>query len=430
MGLVDYSDSESDSGEPVATKPTAAAAPAPSSSATSKKPFQKVVDRSKPGRIVVNLPSTTGGGDQSSTTTNDEPPPKRARTARGGGAFSGFNSFLPPPKNVGKPPAAASGPSKSAPRPGVSLKTGAAPAFSRNSTNGEVDEGWNEGGDAAGMGLPEPKSSQQGPTIPEGQKPAEEVKLVGKPLMFRPLSVSRKPVKKNVAKTNATAKITTQHTPAAAAPAGGTGASQQDTGSGPPPKKKVKKSLFSISNDDDDDNDAARAPNTNGTYEPLFTTTATAAASSSSASDPTSHAAALAAYDASNGTTFPPTNSSSSSSFPDNNNNNLSSQTLDSLASTMNLSASARRELFGRNNQASQQRVVTFDTGREYAHNEALRASGEQTTYNPVRAIAAGGKNSLQTLVSSVRNNRDALEESFAKGKSNQRDAGARYGWR
>ena len=76
------------------------------------------------------------------------------------------------------------------------MKTGAAPGFSREPepdrehTEEQDDEPayLNEG---SGMSLPEPKTAQNGE-----HKAAEEVKLVGKPLMFRPLSVSRKPTKK------------------------------------------------------------------------------------------------------------------------------------------------------------------------------------------------------------------------------------------
>lgn len=203
MGLVDYSDSESET-EAVAKPVPATKQPTASGS---KKPFQKVVDRSKPGKIRVSLPGSSSGQDDSNAAAGgDEPPAKRARISKGG-AFSGFNSFLPPPKNIGKKPASSavastSGSSssgdkgKNAPRPGVHLKTGAAPGFSRNvdgDTGDDVD-GDEKLASNGGMKLPEP-------TIPAGQKPADEVKLVGKPLMFRPLSVSRKkPAKKAATK--------------------------------------------------------------------------------------------------------------------------------------------------------------------------------------------------------------------------------------
>ncbi|KAI1074722.1 mitotic checkpoint regulator, MAD2B-interacting-domain-containing protein [Whalleya microplaca] len=402
MGLVDYSDSESDS-EPVA-KP---AAPAPQA-AGGKKPFQKVVDRSKPGKILVNLPSSNR--DETKDTNSDEPPAKRARTAGGrGGAFSGFNSFLPPPKNVGKP-AAGKSTGKTAPRAGISLKTGAAPGFSR-----EVDGADEEGADTTsagkgGMDLPAPKSQQ--PSIPAEQKPAEEVKLVGKPLMFKPLSVSRKPTKKNIAKSTTVAKttITTTDVVTPATPATQANEASQPKEVAPPAKKKI--SLFSISDEPADD-EPSESPSSNGAYEPMFTDDA-----------PSSTAADFAAYDAQFATSSTP--ASAFAPPPE-------SQSLDAIASDMNLSAAARRELFGRSGapgpDAAQARVLSFDTDREYAHNEALRAAGDTQAFNPVRAIAPG-KHSLRQLVSQVHNQREALEDSFAKGKSNRSEAGARYGWR
>ncbi|KAK8082455.1 hypothetical protein PG996_001236 [Apiospora saccharicola] len=403
MALVDYSDSDSDS--ETVTKPTpppATTTVPPQTTTTAKQPVQKVVDRSNPRKIVVSLPGASKSDESKSTANNgDEPPVKRART--GGGAFSGFASFLPPPKNAGKAATIASSAAKTAPRrPGVNLKTGAAPGFSRSTDQ-------NDDGDGS-------TSQQQAqPTIPAGQKPADEVKLVGKPMMFKPLSVSRRPVKK---KNSATAKSATTTTAAKAGLPSETQSqaeSQLAPESAEPPKKKKKVSLFSIAQDETAD----VAPST-GAYEPMFTTPEEQAETDS--------AVAFAAYDAQNGgaSAYPSGSVAATSS---------SSASLDSLAAGMNLSKAARRELFGRagapdvSSAASSSRIIDFNTDKEYAHNEELRASGEQQTFNPVRAIAPG-KHSLRQLVTQVHNQRDALEESFAKGKSNQREAGSRYGWR
>lgn len=415
MGLVDYSDSESDT--ETATKP-APAPPAQSAPAASgKKPFQKVVDRAKPGKILVNLPQTSSRDESKTTEGGDEPPPKRARVAgRGGGAFSGFNALLPPPKNVGKP-AVASSSGKAAPRPGINLKTGAAPGFSRE-TNG-ADEG---GANDTATGGEEADSQAKQPSIPAEQKPAEEVKLVGKPLMFKPLSVSRKPGKKSTAKSTKPKTTTTESTTTAPTPQTSeeSQAKQDQKETGPPPKKQ-KISLFSIS-DEPNDERQDEVPSNNGVYEPMFNT------------EDASTADEFAAYDAQFATSIP-TSSSSSAPLPPAATSHTPSnaESLDAIASSMNLSAAARRELFGRSGDASalsSSRVVNFDTDREYAHNEMLRASGQlQPTYNPVRALAPG-KHNLRQLVSQVQNQRDALEESFAKGKSNRNEAGSRYGWR
>lgn len=105
-------------------------------------------------------------------------------------------------------------------------------------------------------------------------------------------------------------------------------------------------------------------------------------------------------------------------------------QSLEDVASDLNLSASARRQLLGRNGKSSGTaiNIVNFNTDMEYAANEELRAAGQQVQHNPVRAIAPG-KHSLKQLVSAASGQKEALEESFASGKRNKKEAGSRYGW-
>ncbi|KAK6067738.1 hypothetical protein SCUP234_11482 [Seiridium cupressi] len=390
MALVDYSDSESDS-EPVAQPTTKPAPTSTTTSTTAKKPIQKVVDRSNPRRIVVNLGATSEQEKTKPEANSDEPPAKRART--GGGVFGGFASLLPPPKNRVQQATQSNSSStgKVPPRVGINLKTGATPGFSRRSERDDADE---DGG-----------ADSKQPSIPEGQKPAEEVKLVGKPLMFKPLSVSRKP-KKNTAKAYPIPKDAA----AARSPAPATSAPEvkpQEEA----PKKKV--SLFSIAAEPDEVPDATAS---NGVYQPMFT------GDTADATDD------FAAYDAQYSSAFSEP-ASAAHAAP----TTVQSNDLESIASGMNLDATARRELFGRSGapapSQSASRVINFNTDQEYAHNEELRASGEQQIFNPVRAIAPG-KHSLQQLVNQVHNQKDALEESFAKSRSNQQEAGQRYGWR
>ncbi|KAM0812636.1 putative Mitotic checkpoint regulator, MAD2B-interacting-domain-containing protein [Seiridium cardinale] len=389
MALVDYSDSESDS-EPVA-QPAAKTAPtSTTTSTTAKKPVQKVVDRSNPRRIVVNLGATSEQEKTKPEANSDEPPAKRART--GGGVFGGFASLLPPPKNrVQQAAQSSSSTGKAPPRVGINLKTGATPGFSRRSEGDEADE---DGG-----------ADSKQPSIPEGQKPAEEVKLVGKPLMFKPLSVSRKP-KKNTAKAYPTPKDVAAARGPAPAPSLREVKPQEEA-----PRKKV--SLFSIAAEPVEVPDATAS---NGVYQPMFT---------EDTADATDD---FAAYDAQYSGAFSEP-ASAAHAAP----TTAQSNDLESIASGMNLDATARRELFGRSGapapSQSASRVINFNTDQEYAHNEALRASGEQQIFNPVRAIAPG-KHSLQQLVNQVHNQKDALEESFAKSRSNQQEAGQRYGWR
>ena len=104
-------------------------------------------------------------------------------------------------------------------------------------------------------------------------------------------------------------------------------------------------------------------------------------------------------------------------------------QSLDHIAADLKLSSSAKRQLFGRGkNHAGAIDVVNFNTDREYAANEMLRQAGDQAQHNPVRAIAPG-KHSLKQLVNAASNQRDALEEHFASGRRNKKEAGSKYGW-
>ncbi|KAH7354352.1 mitotic checkpoint regulator, MAD2B-interacting-domain-containing protein [Plectosphaerella cucumerina] len=381
MGLVDYSDSESDS--EVAPKPVPKPTPA---TATGKKPFQKVVDRSNPGKIRVNLPQIQ---PEDKPADSDGPPAKRAKIgAGGGGRFSGMNSFLPPPKNAaGTKPKPTGGA-----RPAFQLKTSAEAGFSR-------DSGLFGGDSDSGFELPAPTSQ---PSIPDTMKPADEVKLVGKPMMFRPLSVARNNKKKPVKKTPA-APAPTQAPPSAQ---DSTAAPSSETPAAPAPPKKI--SLFSIASEPDADTDPTPASST--VYEPLFET------------EPTT-----ASYDG-----YADTSSWASQPVPS---TGATATSLDTIADEMNLSAAARRELFGRGGMpghtgadSSAARVISFDTDAEYRHNETIRAAGEQQVHNPLRAIAPG-KHNLRKLVSAVQGQREALEESFAQAKSNKREASGRYGW-
>ena len=104
------------------------------------------------------------------------------------------------------------------------------------------------------------------------------------------------------------------------------------------------------------------------------------------------------------------------------------SQSLDDIAGDLKLSAAERRQLFGRQKGGRATTIKNFNTDQEYVHNEELRAAGEQAVHNPVRAIAPG-KHSLKQLVNAAQSQKEALEESFAKGKSNRAEASSRYGW-
>lgn len=387
MGLVDYSDSEgSDSETPPAPKPAA------TSSQPSKSAFQKVVDRSNPHKIRVNLPSTAASGATNGPPASDEPPAKKART--GGGAFSGFNSFLPAPKRSTE---AAGGATKRGAGPGlgkgVSLKTGAAPGFSREpveeadaNENGKQDGGEDE--------------DSYGPEAPADEpKPPEEVKLVGKPMMFKPLSVANKAKKKK----KVASALPTAPKPSKPSSTEGT-AAVVEAQTAPAPKPKV--SLFSISQEESSPVPSASG----GDYQPMIYTSQQTS-TTAYGDDVTAQQQAF-----STGPSQP--------SGP---------QSLDTVASDLNLTEAQKRQLFGRQRGKGAQdlsaiNVVNFNTDQEYAHNEELRASGEIVQHNRVKAIAPG-KHSLQQLVNNAAMQKDALEEHFATGKRNKKEAGSKYGW-
>ncbi|OJD34954.1 mitotic checkpoint protein prcc protein [Diplodia corticola] len=400
MGLVDYSDSEgSDNDTPPAPKPaTASAATASSataSSATSKPAFQKVVDRSNPGKIRVNLPSAAASGPADAQPSADEPPAKRARTA--GGAFSGFNSFLPAPKKSGGAGAGAA--KNQGLRKGVSLKTSAAPGFSREPVEevAQNDDSKQDDGD----------EDAYGPEAPADEpKPTEEVKLVGKPMMFKPLSVS------NNAKKKKKAVSTLPPMPKAPKPAGQAASAPQaeraaaPTASAPKPKPKV--SLFSISQEESSPVPSASG----GEYQPLLYT---------------SQQTSKVEYADGSETTTPGQSAGQSVD------RSAGPQSLETIASDLNLTEAQRRQLFGRQrgkggHDLSAISVANFNTDQEYAHNEQLRAAGETVQHNPVRSIAPG-KHSLKQLINNATTQKDALEEHFASGKRNKKEAGSKYGW-
>ncbi|KAH7021778.1 mitotic checkpoint regulator, MAD2B-interacting-domain-containing protein [Macrophomina phaseolina] len=399
MGLVDYSDSEgSESDASPATKP--ALKPAPKPAASSGKPaFQKVVDRSNPHKIRVNLPSAAAAGASDTPTASDEPPAKKART--GGGAFSGFNSFLPAPKRSGE---AAGGAAKRAPGSGlgkgVSLKTGAAPGFSRE----PVEEASGHGQDKQDGREDEDAYGPEAPA--EEPKPAEEVKLVGKPMMFKPLSVANNAKKKKAAATPpAVPKPSIPQSPATEAVPVEKG---EPAPAQIPPKPKPKVSLFSISREDSSPVPSASG----GVYEPMMYT---------------SQQSTTPLYADGNDTAAPYQISTTDASQPS------GPQSLNTVASDLNLTEAQKRQLFGRQRgkgapDLSAINVVNFNTDQEYAHNEELRASGEIIQHNQVKTIAPG-KHSLQQLVNNAAMQKDALEEHFATGKRNKREAGSKYGW-
>jgi hypothetical protein len=395
MGLVNYSDSEESETEQV---------PSPKPKAnTNKTRFEKVVDRSNPGKIRVNLPTSTQADGKDESGPTDEPPTKRARL---GG--SSFNSFLPAPKRSAPAGTLANGSGqKRGLGSGVSLKTGATPGFSRepepeyDAYEESIDgaEFRPDGGDISqttpDLSTPPPEQKDRSTGLPDVQTDTEPAQ---KPMMFKPLSVTAKKKKKKAAPQAAQAEPfqSTNTIPASIKPA-------------------AKVSLFSMGG-----NDSSDLPiNSNEDYKPMMYDSTAAAefepGSSSALTDPV-YQSEQAPQE------YPPIPTAQDT------------KSLDFIASDLNLSESAKRQLFGRQrgsksqlSTASAVKVINFNTDQEYAANETERLTGE-TAVNAVRSVAPG-KHSLKQLVSMASGQKDALEESFASGRRNKAEAGSRYGW-
>lgn len=407
MALVGYSNSE-DSGEDSKISPKNLI----KISSSTKPTFQKVIDRSNPHKIKVTLPEAP----KKELTDDDErdgPPTKRVKV--GGGASSGFNSLLPAPKRaiivMGK---GDHGLRRGGLGSGINLKTGATPGFSREpiyvaeeeeeankeQKGGPEDEKWIDLGDAQAATNLSGLSIQ--PNDPD--KSNENPQKRGNPMMFKPLSVARKPQKKKGTTMVAQA---IEH--------------EQLQNEDILPQTVSKVSMFSIGTIEKDDPPSLGKTEAYQPYKPLVFEASTTRYNEDLLERP----------DSENGYVESEANPSpraSSSIQPD-----TGPQSLSSVASDLNLSASAKRQLFGRQRNdgrgnAQAINVVNFNTDQEYAANELLRQAGEQVQHNPVRALVAG-KHSLKQLVNAASNQKDALEEAFASGRRNKKEAGSKYGW-
>ena len=383
MALVDYGSSDSEQ-EP----PKLAAPPRDKTTKSSKPAFENLVDKSNPSLIRVSVAQETAKPIQEDARDGPEPPAKRAKTS----TFGGFNSFLPAPKRAAS---TAGGLGK-----GVSLKTGAAPGFTREP-------------------MPETPSHDQSPersnkleadettdttttvTNEKSSAISDGVTAIGadeqskkKSTIFKPLSVARKPGKKRLAPTQSQSTVASM--------------SKADTIQ---PKAAPKVSLFSVG----DVSDTISTPaGSSSTYQPLVYH-----------ADPPDELELNSdqAYEQGE----PLETSSPQPTLVSLN----QIDSLDSVAADLNLSASARRQLMGRHQRDSRNssiKVTNFNTDQEYAANEALRQSGEIVQHNAVRGIAPG-KHSLKQLVNAATTQKDALEEQFAAGRRNKSEAGAKYGW-
>ena len=364
MALVAYSDSEGSDDED--TPAPASVGSKPATKLQDKPAFQKLTNASEPRKIKVDLPSVKPDPSQQETS---QPPAKRARTA---GAFSGFNSLLPPPKQ----------PAKSTPKAGVSLKTSSEAVFSRAPPPQHASD-WNGDEDVNTDGI---NGGADQPSISK-----DEPKLVGKATKFKPLSVAnkKKPVKKARPIEEPVNGVKDQQQRALA---------DASTIASDPiattPLPKPKRSLFSVpqaeqspaiemaTEDDDLDTERFEASELELPQQPAAQSLPTAPNSNS----------------------------------------------LQSVASDLNLTPAQQRQLFGRKGRGQDISVAHFNIDSEYAANEQLRQAGEIVEHRAVKAIAPG-KHSLQQLVNNAKTQQEGLEDKWAAGRQARGEGGSKYGW-
>jgi hypothetical protein len=405
MNLIAYSDSEdSDTEATPVVKTTAKPAAKPA--------FQKVVDSANPGKIKINLPGVSRPQAQKDDLDADAPPAKKARI--GGGGFSAFNSMLPAPKKPNVNLVDAESSKKGVGRglgSGVNLKTGAEPAFKREpKMYAEEDQVPLQKDDFRAMlNLPPTKTAAPKSEAHEIEStPAPETKTSTKP-RFVPMSVGRGKKRKPAAPRPAL-EMTEAHVAIPAAATTSTVETQP-----PKPAARPRVSLFSVSQDEQ----AIPANNSSsGGYQPLLhglqeDDDDAEMPDEVFGEESFDQVAPSAILSSGQGGTAQP-------------------QDLTTIATELNLSAAEKRQLFGRKGHGpdiSAATIVDFNTDTEYAHNERLRQQGETVQHNALKSISGTGKNSLKSLISAATTQKEALEEHFAAGRRNKREAGSKFGW-
>jgi hypothetical protein len=272
------------------------------------------------------------------------------------------------------------------------------------------EQALNAGAGADDESIPTPGSLRGRPTEPA--PPKEEPRKIGNAMMFKPLSVARNTQKKKTSTAVASRAIDGAKA-TAAKPVIEPKEQPVDVSKPTLPQPKPKVSLFSIASEE-----RTTAPDvtagTTGTYQPLVYNTDLDGTSAGPQLEPSEIESQRVSYGQSVSATS-------------------TSQTLDDIANVLNLSRAELRQLMGRQSAASKSRILNFNTDMEYAANQAYLNQASEAElaamqHNPVRSIAPG-KHSLQQLVNVANSQKDALEESFASGRRNKKEAGSKYGW-
>lgn len=103
--------------------------------------------------------------------------------------------------------------------------------------------------------------------------------------------------------------------------------------------------------------------------------------------------------------------------------------TSSSTLSTADLDSFAAHILEGRHRKNRTIQIMDYNAAEVYAQNAADKASGAlQEQIAPVRAIGSG-RHQLTQLLNNVQDQRESLEEQFAKNRKIKKESAAKYGW-
>ncbi|KAF3938164.1 hypothetical protein ABW19_dt0201038 [Dactylella cylindrospora] len=104
-------------------------------------------------------------------------------------------------------------------------------------------------------------------------------------------------------------------------------------------------------------------------------------------------------------------------------------QTFQSISEEIGMDEASMRMFMGRRGRNAEIKLMDFNVDEEYERNERARAAGELAPEKAVVRSIKPGKHSLSSLVNAAQSQRTALEESFAEGRRNKKEAGSKYGW-
>ncbi|KAF3195730.1 hypothetical protein TWF225_000122 [Orbilia oligospora] len=387
MALVSYSDSEGSDTESAPSAPTLPPPKAKSSLSgflppPSKK--RKLVDDTKPDatstgprKIKIELPKITPDVDDVDASSSSS----RARIGKSTGG-SGMLSFLPAPKRTGAEAAKVAQESEKKLTAAVTAESDSAPRMLGGGIKKMEYAGTGMGFQPTVEDDPETSNFTPPAATEEGlTKPPVEVKPAG-PIQGRAIQPF---FKKSTTKKKATAKPT--------------GATKVE-------EKKV--SLFSLGSALNERPLAASTTLTAAEYKPLLVE------ESAPAVEDEVPVEASYQQDVYIETSYQPA---------------LGAQTFQSISEEVGMDEAEMRMFMGRRGRNAEIKLVDFNVDKEYEKNEAARAAGELAPErNVVRSIKPG-KHQLTSLLNAAQSQRAALEESFAEGRRNKKEAGSKYGW-